>query len=60
MEEAANAIEEEKETSSIIEVKALTKVFNNKVRAADGVTFTVDRVRSWVSSAPTEQAKPRP
>jgi len=27
---------------SIIEVKALTKVFDNEIRAVDGISFTVD------------------
>jgi len=40
MEEIENKFKER--TSRIIEVKSLTKVFNNEVRAVDGITFTVD------------------
>jgi len=42
MEEISIKLKEGKTTTSIIEVKGLTKVFNNEVRAVDSISFSVE------------------
>ena len=42
MQQNGNAFKNEKKMTNIIEVKALTKIFSNEVRAVDGISFFVE------------------